>query len=129
MKVCSRCKETKSLDEFYKRDSYKDGIVSRCKKCHSETLTRTKPTKRQIKNWNLKRVHKLSIETYEEMCAKQDHKCLICKETPEILYVDHCHKSGKIRGLLCSACNVGLGCFRDKTESLDAAKKYLEIGW
>lgn len=127
-KPCSKCKEDKPLDQYYRRKGYKDGIQSTCKKCHSEGLTRRKPSYRQAKAWNLKRIYGITLEQYDQMCADQEHKCKICQSIPEILYVDHCHTTGAIRGLLCKFCNAGLGCFRDSPESLDAAKKYL-IGW
>jgi hypothetical protein len=51
--------------------------------------------------------------------------CQICGDD-ERLGVDHCHASGRLRGLLCSRCNTGLGMFRDRPELLAEAIEYLK---
>jgi len=77
-------------------------------------------------------LHKLglSVEQYELMHSLQRGKCKICREPERItgqrLAVDHCHKTKRVRGLLCSACNQGLGRFRDNPELLRRAAGYLE---
>jgi hypothetical protein len=78
----------------------------------------------------------LSAVEYEAMKAAQGNRCAICREeervmhrtlgTPRDLSVDHCHKTGAVRALLCSQCNGGLGNFCDDPERLRAAIKYLE---
>lgn len=82
---------------------------------------------------DLKRLYGLSREQYQMMHDAQDGKCAICKE-PETtiirgrqltLAVDHCHATGAIRGLLCSACNPAIGAFRDRIDLLEAAIAYL----
>lgn len=60
------------------------------------------------------------------MEVTQSGKCLICNEIPKRLVVDHCHTSGKVRGLLCDHCNTGLGRFKDSPELLMAAIRYLK---
>lgn len=76
----------------------------------------------------------LTIEDYERMLDEQGHVCAICKK-PETatrdgkvrgLAVDHCHKTGAIRGLLCNACNSGLGYFNDNTNAINRAADYIE---
>jgi hypothetical protein len=59
------------------------------------------------------------------MVDYQNSACAICKEKSP-LYIDHCHSTDKVRGLLCRVCNVMLGHARDKTEILNAAADYLE---
>ena len=81
----------------------------------------------------LKGTYGLSWEAFESMFTGQDGKCKICKDQKELwpehktdgLYVDHCHDTGVIRGLLCSRCNAGLGQFRDNTDFLKEAVEYL----
>lgn len=69
----------------------------------------------------------ISVEDYEKMSAEQLGCCRICGTKPERrLAVDHCHSSGKIRGLLCSPCNTALGSFKDDIVRLRRAVLYLE---
>src|SRR3954469_10844012 len=66
---------------------------------------------------------------YAGMLEKQDNKCAICRldrsQFNKNFCVDHCHATGKIRGLLCTACNVGLSRFRDRVDLLQNAIEYL----
>ena len=86
------------------------------------------------KNVFLRRKYGIDIGRYKEMLSAQNGCCDICgkAESNEIhgkvvsLAVDHDHKTGAVRALLCSACNTALGLFDDDTALLDAAKAYLE---
>jgi hypothetical protein len=80
-------------------------------------------------NLRLKWTYGISIEEYNEMFLKQNGLCAICKRTDieqKRLAVDHCHKTGKIRELLCSKCNKGLGHFDDNLIYLKEAVEYLK---
>ena len=70
----------------------------------------------------------LSETDYDELLESQHGVCAICGTGPngENLAVDHCHESGKVRGLLCQSCNTGLGRFRDNTDFLANAIEYLK---
>ena len=72
----------------------------------------------------LRRKYQMSLREYEELCKKQDYKCAICLKE-NMLIVDHDHKTGKVRGLLCADCNKGLGFFKDNSELLEKARVYL----
>lgn len=69
----------------------------------------------------------ISLEDYEIILVKQGGVCGICfcKDKNKRLAVDHCHKTGKIRGLLCNKCNIGIGYFDDNIENLIKAANYL----
>ena len=72
----------------------------------------------------------LTIEEFRELCARQDWRCAICGDRApgkKGLAIDHCHKTGVIRGALCDRCNLGLGLFRDTPEFLRAAAEYVEV--
>jgi hypothetical protein len=94
-----------------------------------------KMSKDAVRHYGLKRYYGLSVAEYAEMFRAQDGKCAICRQ-PELgkdrygnvrpLAVDHCHSSGRVRELLCYACNSMLGQARDSKESLQAAIAYLE---
>lgn len=95
--------------------------------------------KRQASNskfqfrWRILKHYGLSIEKYEEMLAKQNNCCAICKTTEPggnstgKWNIDHDHKTGKVRGLLCGACNRGIGMFKDNPDLLESARNYLQF--
>lgn len=82
------------------------------------------------------RVHRITHEIYYGMVEKQKNLCAICKNPEKRmgrngkditrLCIDHCHKTGKIRGLLCHACNTAIGKFKDRIDFLEAAIQYLK---
>lgn len=78
----------------------------------------------------LKRKYGLTVEQYEALSAAQNHSCAICKTHRDTqrkgnLVVDHCHDSSAVRGLLCNDCNRALGLFRDSSDNVARAAKYL----
>jgi hypothetical protein len=89
-----------------------------------------------LKRAHLKKHYGLMLERFNEMRAAQGDVCAICCKgefakhavtgEPRALAVDHDHSSGQIRGLLCTNCNKGVGCFRDDPALLRAAIAYLE---
>jgi hypothetical protein len=62
---------------------------------------------------------------FMEMLQSQRGLCAICKKTMTTPHVDHCHQTGRVRGLLCHPCNVGIGCFRDSRDLLKNVLEYL----
>ncbi len=90
-----------------------------------------KPTdpKRRFANY-IKSVYGLTVEAYEKFLADQRGCCAICGKHAALschgrLYVDHSHKTGAVRGLLCNNCNAGLGSFQDDAHILIHALGYL----
>jgi hypothetical protein len=83
--------------------------------------------KSKRRDQNLRRNYGISLAEFEAILAHQDHACAICRErftnTP---HVDHDHDTRVVRGLLCSHCNHGLGCFGDDIEIMESAIDYLE---
>jgi hypothetical protein len=71
----------------------------------------------------------LTVADYDALLLKQGGGCYICGATTSFggvrLAVDHDHETGKVRGILCKACNVALGQFRDNPEFCDKAAEYL----
>ena len=81
---------------------------------------------RQRPYW-LKNVYGLTEEDYQKMLELQNGACAICGTTTptgkwKVFAIDHCHISGKIRGLLCNECNRGIGLLRDSSQLLKKAK-------
>ena len=79
------------------------------------------------KEYRLWKVYKITLEQYGQMEKEQGNSCAICQRKVDKLYVDHCHTSGQIRGLLCMNCNTALGHFQDNKETLNKAIQYLEM--
>ena len=78
------------------------------------------------RDWVLRKKFGITLSAYLSMKEGQDGKCIICKiKSKRNLCVDHDHKTGEIRGLLCLGCNTGLGNFKDNVNILSAAIKYL----
>jgi hypothetical protein len=81
------------------------------------------------RRYNLKNKYGITVDEYIAMLKSQDGRCKICKTNKFSIkgpVIDHCHETNKIRGILCSCCNIGLGCFKDDKESLLSAVEYLD---
>lgn len=120
-KKCSQCGRLKSVKLFHKRSKSADGLKPNCKKCHREAERHGQFLR------NLSKLYGVTKEAYDALLASQGGRCWICrrlfKKSP---HVDHDHKTGKVRGLLCNGCNRGLGYFHDDPERLAAAIRYLQ---
>ena len=99
-------------------------------KASSRAYREANKEKRKAYNlaYTLKYKYNMTLEERDRMLKKQNTKCKICnikfsKATP---CIDHCHTTNKVRGILCTLCNTGLGYFKDNTESLTNAITYLE---
>jgi len=145
MRICKICNVIKPIEEF---KTHKGCVYNRshhCLSCHREKARKwcrdnTERNTQRAKKWalehpeqrkqthfkaHLRRKYHLSIENYNELLLKQDHKCAICQEKVHLV-VDHCHKTNQIRGLLCNKCNQALGFFKDNSYNCQKAFDYLE---
>lgn len=77
------------------------------------------------RNYRLRKVYGLTVEEYEARLKAQKNRCAICQKKLTRPNLDHCHKTGKVRGFLCTSCNNGLGAFKDKPDLLMRAAEYL----
>ena len=75
---------------------------------------------------NRKSMYGISPQAYTEMLYSQGGACAICGEVKTKYVVDHNHKNGKVRGILCHACNVGIGNLKDSSEILEKAAEYIK---
>tara|TARA_R110002167_G_scaffold71719_2_gene202249 strand:- start:34 stop:438 length:405 start_codon:yes stop_codon:yes gene_type:complete len=132
MKKCSKCKEEKEFSEFYKDKRSPDNLGYTCKVCSkTKNAQYYIDNKTKFKVYNLSKNYGVSQEDFIALLKEQDSRCKICgvntlEESGKTLHLDHCHDSGKVRGLLCQTCNTGLGHFRDNVSNLKKAIKYLE---
>jgi len=131
VKTCYACKTEKPVTDFYK--SNVNFYQKECKDCNRTRKYKWHQTelgKLSSANTKLKRRFGITLDQFNEMYKKQEGKCLICGVNESILghrlAVDHCHTTGKIRGLLCKSCNMGIGNLKENIDNLQNAIKYLE---
>lgn len=106
----------------------------KCKKCQTAAVLESREANGSwpaYRNNQYLKKYGITLDDYDRMAETQGHLCLLCgrKETTSNktrLCVDHCHKTGKVRGLLCSNCNRVLGLMGDNPELLRLAADYLE---
>ena len=155
-KNCPKCENELPISEFYKRpNGNHHSWCKSCKnksekerRLNDKELAQSKREKDRLygKNrwadsevvrekqraYQLERKFGITVEQYNEMLEKCSSVCEICgssdtKHTKQkYLNVDHCHNTGKVRGLLCHACNIGLGKFEDNPGFLLKAINYLK---
>lgn len=174
-KKCTKCREWKSINEFYERKNseYADGYTTICKECEKKRSIKAyngykmrnknrdpynntkkkcsickKWKVRSKENWRknsgtsdglrylckecekIKRVelnYNITKKEYNYMLKEQEYICKICKgDLGNKPCIDHNHRNGEIRGILCDNCNKGLGLFRDNPFILFRAIKYLK---
>jgi len=87
------------------------------------------------RNYNLEKNYGITSEEYNRLLEAQAGVCAICKQPPNeaqkramYLSVDHCHTTGRIRGLLCISCNSAIGLLKESAELMAKALKYLGKG-
>jgi hypothetical protein len=137
-KKCTKCREEKELiiENFPPRKDTKDGFRSECRECRKlRNREAYGPTyKKKNQAGHRRRKYGITTEKYNTVLDKQKGVCAICgtKEKRSIrgaepeLSVDHDHKTGEIRGLLCHRCNSGLGLFQEDLRILRRAVRYLK---
>lgn len=145
-KICNQCKEPKKFQEFYKQKNGKFGLSGKCKSCCSENGKRSykndperfkKTTQRYFENnpgarqrTRIKYHYNLTMEEYQKLIEEHENKCAVCdkprSELKKELDIDHCHTTGKIRGLLCPNCNKALGLLNDDPSVIERLLNYIK---
>ncbi|SCL72754.1 Recombination endonuclease VII [Micromonospora citrea] len=145
-KVCRRCEKTRPIESFLKagRELVSCAPCREYARANNHRNRRANPDK--IRADNLWSFYRIRPQEYDARRAAQDYRCAICgrheselkvrsrgrprldgtpNAEPFRLVVDHCHNSRQVRGLLCGACNMGLGAFQESPDALMAAARYL----
>ncbi len=101
-----------------------------CKKCDHKGPLKDFPTSGQYyekrREWRIFKHYGLTLEEYNQMYDDCGGACEICHKELDVLYIDHDHNTGRVRGLLCSQCNTGIGGLQDDVGLLLHAVRYLE---
>jgi len=131
VKLCKGCSTIKSIDDFYIRRRGSDLRHSTCKECDKKRVKAANDNNPMLKReYSLKRMYDINQDDYNQMLTEQNDCCAICGTTEPgakqtYFMVDHCHDTGKVRGLLCKSCNIALGEFNDDPSILEKAVLYL----
>lgn len=150
MKICKKCLRTTPLSEFGEQKDTKDGLRSWCKSCFNLNsaewrIENHERAKELVRNWHktnvdfqyrrsagLKQRYGITQEYFDRMMQEQDGKCDVCKKDfIKVARVDHCHKTDKVRGLLCDRCNIILAHhenLKDNPDLVERLEKYLQKG-
>lgn len=138
VKNCAQCKKTRLIKFFYKAKDTRTGFTRCCKECDLKRLKeshKANPSNQRIRDYKKRFGDTFTLPMFKQMEKEQNNLCAICfreerahhqSGTLKKLAVDHDHMTGKIRGLLCSACNTAIGKLRDNVEVLKSAINYLE---
>jgi hypothetical protein len=135
LRTCNICAETKPLTEYYFNNrGYPHG---KCKSCYIK-IKQKDYTPEKGRDKNLRHKYGITLEEYNNLLEKQDNKCAICLSTDpagrksgrggsaNVFVVDHCHKTEKVRGILCHRCNRSMGVIGDNINTLQEMIKYLQ---
>lgn len=136
---CTSCQSSKPETDFRMESHGKVGRM--CKQCNREKSSAWRAANRdrflaqmreaydpdRARDYTLRKKYGITLDAYKSMCAERMNRCEICVDEPRdgILRVDHCHKTGAIRGLLCDTCNRGIGLLKDDAMTLRSAVSYL----
>lgn len=135
-KKCGDCGHIKPVNDFYRSNKRRDGYCKPCRRRRDRERAARKASvpydQEARRDYKFQRLYGINLSDYEKMAESQGHACAICGST-EIrsvysekprLVVDHNHVTGKVRGLLCCACNGRLSAVEDEQFML-LAKEYL----
>ena len=114
-KLCRTCGEVRPHSEWHRNATAPDGLSTRCKACRAV----------RGRQDHLKRQYGLTEAERDELIASQGGVCCICLSAPAA-HVDHCHNTGRVRGVLCFSCNAALGQFKDRPDAIRRAAAYVE---
>lgn len=118
-KLCRTCGDIKPHSEWTRNRTASDGLATLCKSCKAA----------QGRAGHLKRQYGITEAERDALIASQGGVCCICLAA-SAAHVDHCHETGRVRGVLCFSCNAALGQFKDRPDAIRRAAAYVEgIAW
>lgn len=124
-KFCNKCNSIQPLENWNSHKTRSTGLQAYCKTCEKEYKKKyTVENKEKYKELKRRWVYGLPLGSYDKMLEEQNNKCAICMERKSLV-IDHDHKTGNVRGLLCMSCNSALGKFKDSELILASAIRYL----
>jgi len=132
-KHCSKCMEDKPLHAFHIQASGPKGRRSRCRVCIADDQRERYDSEKQ--RWVVvKSRYGITRDEYYQLYASQNGRCAICRRDESAISrgtffcIDHDHKGGQVRGLLCTECNLAVGYLESTGASVASVSAYLERG-
>jgi len=135
---CEQCGISKDILLFHKYKPSSDPYKYRrykCKDCESSNKKANPNTRSNYRDWMLFNKYGITSKEYDKFLSDQGGVCAICGQAEThidprtnrvfLMSVDHCHLTGKVRGILCNNCNRGIGFFKDNISLLNSASAYL----
>lgn len=125
MRICTKCDTEKPLEDFYRKKGALHGRDSRCKECQ-----RLHKKKGRVRDRLLIYKYGITEEQFNVMNDEQQGLCKSCgqpetRKNTKNLAVDHNHKTGEVRGLLCQRCNTALGLLDEDPKRIEALLGYI----
>lgn len=132
--LTSHCKKCRNARQAIWREKNPDKIraINDARKADRKKYYGCPKRKLKYKEAQLREAFGISLSDYDKMLLDQNGKCAICDRSNtgnsknKYFSVDHSHMTGKIRGLLCSSCNIGMGALKDDPLILRRAATYIE---
>lgn len=130
-KQCTLCRDFKPRNEFNRIWKSRPAVQPWCKTCSAYKAAAYIRTNPQVRNYVGPNTCRIPVIHYERLLRAQNELCAICSTADpgrgnKRFCIDHCHKTGVVRGLLCHKCNSGLGRFEDDPKIMRRAVAYLE---
>lgn len=127
---CIKCGKSKSHSEMSR---HSPNTCKRCKTAATKAWAAANPKEwdRHRRKSHLRKQYNITPEEFDRILRDQGGVCAICGDPPGDSrgfrpHVDHCHSTGRVRGILCGRCNIGIGQFQDDPELVAKALAYLE---
>lgn len=131
LKPCKTCGVARTPENSYGKPNNRPADCKQCHNKRSRRWAKENPDKVKLhrRRGRLRKKYGLTLLQFEEMFTAQNGACKLCfnPHTRRKLNVDHCHTSGKIRGLLCDKCNLAIGLIGDDVNLLERIKGYLYV--
>lgn len=120
-KRCPGCGLLKPSEAYATGVRMTDGLQCRCRACQKDARTPERVLAKRLQRYGI------GVGQYRELVLAQEGRCALCAQPLGARHeVDHCHSTGRVRGILCTGCNTGLGRFGDDPDRLREAARYLE---
>lgn len=128
--ICPGCKKSKPKNQFDRNRSSSTGRSTYCKSCSAKRRKETynRDGGASWRDYRYRKLYGITFEQYSRILKRQRGVCAICKRKVKTrkLALDHCHKTGKVRGVLCTRCNSMIAFAEDNPLILESAIRYLQ---